>query len=224
MASDAEAEGASDLAVMEVNEYKQKRRTESILDSLDAVQQRDDELSELMAMGEITQQGRDMGVLHTVQAAIEDCRNLLLEYAKANAEKLTDGEGSDGQTHTRYADEYWHGTLDNPIGQVSFHNGGTVDIIGLKHLLGAKMVYTETWTETVSSRHRGDEEVERSATHVIPRYISKRGYRRLMRFLDEEYSLDVVFEDNELETWEYLDIEEDDITVIPEEAWEDQNE
>lgn len=208
--ADAEAGAASDLAVMEVQEYKQKRRLESILDSLDKVEERTDEAWDLYVMGEIDFQARDTIILRAVQAAIDDCRNLLINYAKENAEKTSDKAQDGNQAETRTADPYWHGTLSNPIGWFQYeYVDGKEEFIGLRDILNAKSLYTETWEETVEMRHRADRKRKRQQEHVVPEWVSRRAYRRLTRFLDDEYDLDIAFEEtDDMETWQYQDSRE----------------
>jgi len=76
MASDNhDREPQSDLAVMEANEYKQKRRLERLLDAVDDVQDTADEAWNAYVAGEISQEARNITIQRTVQNAIRESTN-----------------------------------------------------------------------------------------------------------------------------------------------------
>lgn len=84
----------SDLAVMDANEFKQKRRLERILDALHAVEDKADVAWEWYAQGEISEDAKNIMVQRAVQKAIREVYNLLREGRENGAE------------------EYWTGTQD----------------------------------------------------------------------------------------------------------------
>jgi hypothetical protein len=94
-------ERRSDLAVMDANEFKQKRRLERILDSLHAVEDKADVAWEWYAQGEISEDAKNIMVQRAVQKAIREVYNLLREGRENGAK------------------EYWEGT-DDEIGLYSF--------------------------------------------------------------------------------------------------------
>ena len=94
-------ERRSDLAVMDANEFKQKRRLERILDALHAVEDRADIAWEWYAQGEISEDAKNIMVQRAVQKAIREVYNLLREGRENGAK------------------EYWEGT-DTEIGLYKF--------------------------------------------------------------------------------------------------------
>lgn len=94
-------ERRSDLAVMDANEFKQKRRLERILDALHAVEDKADVAWEMYAQGQINEDAKNIMVQRAVQKAIREVYNLLRE-GKENGAK-----------------EYWVGT-DTEIGLYEF--------------------------------------------------------------------------------------------------------
>jgi len=213
MSADADPENMSDLAVMEVNEYKQKRRLESILDALDKVEERADEAWDLYVMGEIDHNARNVMILRAVQSAIDKCRDFLIDYAEDNAERT----GSVRDDGARFRDQYWYGDAENPLGGFQWaHQDGGKAFYGLWNIANADFQYHEQWTETVEMRHRQDQTETRTETYTVPEKTCRRAFRRLNRFLNEEKGLDVAFEDTSMETWDYYDVEEDDIEVVQE--------
>lgn len=94
MASDQPVHGderRSDLAVMDANEFKQKRRLERILDSLHAVEDKADVAWEWYAQGQISEDAKNIMVQRAVQKAIREVYNLLREGKENGAKKYWEG-------------------------------------------------------------------------------------------------------------------------------------
>ncbi|MDR9431867.1 MAG: hypothetical protein RI568_14370, partial [Natronomonas sp.] len=76
----------SDLAVMDANEYKQKRRLERILDGLDGVQDTADEAWSAYVAGEISREAYHIAIHRAVRKAIVECYKLLIDHAREIAD------------------------------------------------------------------------------------------------------------------------------------------
>lgn len=172
----------SDLAVMDVDEYKQKRRLERIYDVHDMVGEiATDSLNE-RAYHDLSSDGEDIAVLHAVQRFIWESYNMLIEYAEGR---------EDGGTE----DKYWTGEgRDNPLGEIRFKNSETVEFWGLKDVLQAKRVYSKTWTETTHPRDMAPREETHENQKTVPRRVSVDAYLLLKEFLEKERDLDLNFE------------------------------
>lgn len=175
----------SDLAVMDAQEYKQKRRLKRILDAHDKVEERREMAKLSLANGNIDKNGVNMAILGAVQEFIRECFNLL----RAHAEE-TDGR-----------DRYWQGDPEAPLGRVEMKRDENDPIIfvGLKDILRAQDVYQESWQVRKSRRHAGPELESESATHTVPERVSMRAFLLAKSFLAEERDMDLSF-DGEVDT------------------------
>lgn len=176
----------SDLAVMEAEEYKQKRRIKRILDAHDKVERLDDKSMEETVKSEISMDARNIMLLRAVKEFIRECYNLLLEYN----ENLAAND----------VDRYWMGDPQDPIGIVPMNREENVVIVGLKDVVHANTFYEEEWTEHEQRRHGPDEDVTKDEVHLFPTDLSWRAHLRLKEFLQQEYDLDLSFESNERDT------------------------
>ncbi len=86
----------SDLAVMDANEYKQKRRLQRILDAHDKVEDMGERAYGQYAEGVISHDGKNIRILRAVQQYIREVYNLLMEY--------------DSELEEDEINEYWVGT------------------------------------------------------------------------------------------------------------------
>lgn len=178
----------SDLAVMDVDEYKQKRRLERILDAMDNVENLDSETLFPYSAGEISQDAKNIIQLRAVQEFIRECYNLL----RRHAEDIDPEEG----------DKFWYGTPENPLGRIRMANGEDVVFYGLRDILHADRFYTETWTETEHPRNMPPREVQKEEQYTVPEEITWAAHLRLKEFLDIHNQLDLSFEDETLEVEE----------------------
>lgn len=189
----------SDLAVMDANEYKQKRRLERILDNLEAVQDNADEAWARYVKGEIDRDARNITIQRAVQNSIDECYKLLKDH-----EREVNGN-----------DDYFVGDPDNPIGAIDVGDGTPIIIQGLKDYLEAPTFQTTTYEETVPRRNMPDETVTRTVDVSMPEWVSYRAFRRLKMFLDDVHDMEISFEemDDNLPNWGF-EADED----IPEDA------
>lgn len=201
-----ERERHSDLAVLEANEYKQKRRLERILDAVDGVQDTADEAWNLYVAGEITREARNITIQRTVQQAIRECYKLLLDHYRT----VTEEDGA--------RDRYWAGDPNNPIGEVSLLGERVARIDGLRDFMDAPTFFERTATEQVPRRNMPDETVTRTIETTMPEQVSYRAYLRLKEFLDDAHDMEISFEemDDSLPNWGFEREEEipDDAVVL----------
>jgi hypothetical protein len=179
----------SDLAVMEANEYKQKRRLERIMDAHDAVEELAAEAFHAWVEGDITDDGKNIILLHGVKQFIREIYNLLWEHLNS----LEDGERS----------KYWHGEEDTPLGVINRESDQPVVFYGLRDVLAADRFYIETVEKQVGTRHGPDQTKTVQKEHTVPEQVSWRAYLLGKQFLDEENDIEVKFEkmDNRLSSF-----------------------
>lgn len=185
----------SDLAVMDANEYKQKRRLQRILDAHDRVEDVAAEAWQDYVDGRIGHDAVNIAIQKAVKKAIRETYNLLVEHA--------DGDGT--------ADRYWAGNGE-PIGTIEFRQADPETIDGLADFLATQELYEETWQEPLPKRHGPDETVTRQASFTVPKGVSWAAYLRLKEFLSQEQDLEIRFEelDDSLPSWGFEEVEEDD--------------
>jgi len=208
MSSDTnDREPQSDLAVMEANEYKQKRRLERLLDAVDRVQDTADEAWNAYVAGEISQEARNITIQRTVQSAIRECYKLLLDHAREQAA----GEGGG-------RDRYWRGDMSDPLGTIELLGSDVATVVGLKDFLEAPTFYDKTVTQSVTHRNMPEETVTQTVETTMPEEISYRAYLRLKEFLDDVHDMEISFEemDDSLPNWGFEREEEvpDDAVVL----------
>lgn len=176
----------SDLAVMDAEEYKQKRRLRRILDARDKVEEKQDNASEMIAEGHLSADGKNIVILHAVQEYIRECYNLLMGYHESD-----DGGRADVQP------DYWSNWK---LGEIDMATTENETFDGLGDVLYAENFYTESWTEQVSTRHGPDQEETYQQQHTVPEEVSMNAYLLLNKFLANETNLDLQFEDDSLPT------------------------
>lgn len=176
MSSRPDHEGRqSDLAVMDAQEYKQKRRLRRLLDAHDHVELVRDQAYGEYADGHISEAGKNIRILQAVQEYIREARGVLLAYSA----ELGEDEYN----------EYWRGVEGDPLGRIRMTHGEDIVFWGLRDVLHAEPLYTESWTTRRSSRH-GAPTVERhSQSRSVPEAVSLAAYNRLNDFLTHERNL-----------------------------------
>lgn len=194
----------SDLAVMDANEFKQKRRLKRILNARQKVEEKADEAEELYVTGKINEDGRNTLVLRAVREYVRQCWNLLIEHVNSKGE-----------------DESLPYFADRTLGHIEFEQEGErIEISGLYDYLNCQTVWVETWIETVEYPQGPDDEQERSTTHSVPLQISWRAFLTLNEFLADVHDLEVRFEemDQTLPSFGFstMDVSEEDRRVIEE--------
>lgn len=190
MASEPQHDGErhSDLAVMDAQEYKQKRRLERILDDLERVPDTANEAWADYVSGEIERDGRNIRIQHAVSDVIEQCNNMLEEYS----EEVEN-------------DEYYKGDEDDPLGEFSIVEDDSVQITGLEDFMESDIFFEATVTVPVKRRNKPPKHVTKTVQCTMPETVSRRAYRRLWKFLHEHHGLDMQFEavevDEHAEPW-----------------------
>jgi hypothetical protein len=192
----------SDLAVMDAQEFKQKRRLKTILDAREKVEEKADTAEELYIKGEIAEVGRQMIVLRAVREYIRECWNLLIEHHEAE-------HGNDDRCE--WLEERPLGTIDLPRdgkGLPVEYKGRRVEIAGLYQLLHCEEIHIEEWRERREYPHGSDEWITQTEEHAIPLSVSWQGYLTLNEFLSHEHDLEVRFEemDDSLPTWGFEEV------------------
>lgn len=174
---------ASDLAVMDAEEYKQKRRLERILDARDKVEEKQDNAAEMVAEGHLSNDGKNIVILHAVQEYIREVYNLLMDYHE-------DAEGNRADVDP----DYWGGWQ---IGSIDMVTDDEVEFEGLGAILYADNFYQESWTEEVTQRHGPDGVETYQQQHTVPEEVSVNAYLLVNKFLANETNLDLEFESTE---------------------------
>jgi hypothetical protein len=178
-----DGERQSDLAVMGVDEYKQKRRLERILDDIDAIGNKSRESWDKYVSGGIDFNGKNVTVQRNVKEAIWDCRQMLEDYA----------ESVDGR------DEYWWGDPNDPIGVIEQYRDPDIVIVGLENFLYQPETWFEEWTESKKPRNLPRETVTRRIEHTVPEVLSRDAASRLLKFLSKERGIELSTEQKEIE-------------------------
>ena len=168
----------SDLAVLDANEYKQKRRLERILDAHDNVEDAAAEARAMFFEGDINRHALNIIVQEAVKRAIRENLNLLLDHA----------EETDGPSR------YWHGDENDPLGYLEREHDHDIMFCGLSDFLDSEWFYYDEWETTRKPRNRPVQTVEHSEELTMPRRVSWAAYRRLKRFLRKEQDLEIQFE------------------------------
>lgn len=194
----------SDLAVMDANEYKQKRRLERILDALDGVQDTADDAWSAYVAGEISREAYHIALHRAVRKAIVECYKLLIDHARS-----VDGGGRD---------HYWKGDPDEPLGVVDLVGEEVAHIDGLQDFFDAPTFFDRTLEERVERRNVPDTTNTRTVECTMPESVSYRAYLRLKEFLDDVHDMEISFEemDDSLPNWGFEKEEEipDDAVVL----------
>lgn len=192
-------ERQSDLAVMDANEYKQKRRLRRILDIHDSVEDAADKLFQLEIEGVISRDARNLGLQKVVQKFIRECWNLLQEY--------------DHEDHPNDPDVW-----GEELGSIRMEHRQDIVFCGLDDFLRSNEFYSESWTEGTTTRHGPNQTQEYSRQYTVPEEVSWEAYLLLRRFLDQVKDVEVKFEalGDDLPSWGFESEEEipDDAVVL----------
>lgn len=212
----------SDLAVMDANEYKQKRRLERILDTRDEVQERIDQATERYYEGVITDDARNIAILNAVQGFIREIHSLLKDHRAEQREALRKATESDEESPAvaealegaakEYRCPYWHGNGGDPLGVIQTEKGSNVVFLGLRDIHEASEIYREQWEEEVDSRHGPNQTQVEEHVYTVPRKISIRAFLLALTFLSDEKGMDIQVEEleNKIPSWGFEEVERDD--------------
>lgn len=198
----------SDLAVMDANEYKQKRRLERILDAHDHVEEAAATAFEELAYGEITEGGKNIVLLQAVKRYIREVWQLLVEHH----------EDSDEDS----MDYLYRSNVGQPLGRIERTRSDDVTFQGLADIVLADVTYRETWTETTRTRHGHVEETRHERQYTVPEDVSWNAYLLTNQFLSSEHDLELRFEelDDSLPTWGYEEVPDEDGTEVHSDAYD----
>lgn len=207
-----EPERQSDLAVMEANEYKQKRRLERILDSIDKVEDKADQAWELFVSGDINHDAKNIMIQRAVKQTVRECYNLLLDYHKEATREAENPRAV--KDNTPDADEYFAPRQENRLGAVEMDWEDDIPIYGLFGFLQSKELYEETWTERAKPRNKPARVERHTAKHTVPESVSWTAFMTLKEFLNSEHDLEIKFEelDDALPTWGFVEVPDEEGT------------
>jgi len=172
----------SDLAVMEVSEYKQKRRLERILDAHDDVEDTyDAAMYGAYVANDVQPEAVPVLLLRSVQQFIRELLHPLKEHARE----------ADGR------DRYWFGDPEKPLGGIHFEHRDDVVFVGLRDVLNADYTYETQWTEQVKPRNMPVTTETHREVHAVPEAVSWKAYERLKEFAAQERGLDLAYDESD---------------------------
>lgn len=213
----------SDLAVLDANEYKNKRRLERLLDAIDNIPDQADRAREQYNHGEIDMHARRIAVQDAVSDAIWEAWNLLKEHEHEQrrqagqalidyyAEHASEDFNSEGwepadikisRLEKAYNvtgrwphSRYFHGHPEVPkLGTIAQENQGDIVVWGLKDFHGLDELWTENWTEREKPFDCPPRTVQRQRNYTVPRDISWKAAIRLKEFLNDQHDMEIQFE------------------------------
>lgn len=201
---DGAGDRQSDLAVMDANEYKQKRRLERILDAMDGVEATADAAYDELVAGQISADAKNIMVQRAVKEAVRESYKLLIDHFRA----VTDNADENGE---QAWDRYWTGDPGDALGVVELDRDDNHFIQGLRDYLEAPTYFVEEWSEQEHPRDMAPQEVTRSREHTMPEDVSWAAFLRLKEFLDEKHDLEISFEemDDSLPVWGFEEVPKD---------------
>lgn len=177
----------SDLAVMDINEFKQKRRLQRILDTHDQVEEHAQNARQQYVAGEISHHARNMTIFNAVRRYIREVTPVLLSSA-GGLDRIT------------YSEEVGQ---DNPIGRVEFEAQQDSVFWTLDDYYNAEEMYFETITEHHTTRHGPDKTMTYEVQHSVPVEASWQAYVLVNIHLAEQQGIEIQME--ELEVDEHAD-------------------
>lgn len=200
-------ERQSDLAVMEAQEFKQKRRLKRLLDAIEKVEEQANEAWAMFVSGEINHDAKNILIQRAVKEAVRESYKLLLDHQREQEEVDKNSE-------------YWVGRRDDPIGVIQQYSTDDIGIYGLRDFLATQEFYQETVTRQVSRRNKPPGTETETVQHSVPEKISWRAFLRLKEFLDDAHDLEISFEelDDALPTWGFEEVPDEEGT---ERYWND---
>lgn len=209
---DRNVDRQSDLAVMDANEYKQKRRLERILDAMDKIEEQSNEAWDRFVAGQINHDAKNIMIQRAVKEAIREAYNLLLAHQKQleSEHEVDELLAQDGGMEWEAMSDYWLARRGDPIGTIEQTHQDDIVIWGLRDFLDTKEFYREEWEEPVKPRNQPAQMEPQSREQSVPETVSWNAALRLKEFLNEEHSLEVKFEEleDELPNWGYREVDE----------------
>lgn len=197
----------SDLAVLDANQYKQRRRLERILDAMDDIVETKRHAKDAYIDGHITSNGRDNLIQDAVTNAIWECWNLLRDHERECQYRAEESESDvDEWPHS----EYLIGHPDrDPLGVIEQVNAEDVVVWGLRDYFDLDELWIETWSEAGRDRSGHVSSVENTVQHSVPMRVSWSAALRLKEFLNDVHDMEVKFEamDNQIPVWGFEEVE-----------------
>jgi len=195
-----EATRQSDLAVMDAQEFKQKRRLKQLLEAHKKVEEKANEAWELFVAGEISHDAKNIMVQRAVKEAIRESYKLLVDHER---------EQREADQHS----EYWAGTTEEPLGRIEQTGGDDIVIYGLADFLQTKEFYREQVVEQTHEPNMPPETQSYTVERSVPEKLSWRAFLRLKEFLDDQHDLEITFEtlDDQTPKWSFEDLPEDEV-------------
>jgi len=167
----------SDLAVMEKQEFQQKRLLSRIIDGRDRFDEIANKARERYIAGDIDIDGRNTLLLYACQDYIETAWTLLLNHSR----------GEDGDSS--YLLEAELGSIEMP------GDNDDVEFNGLYAILTADELYHCEHTSTVSYRHGPDREQTVVESFSVPRSVTREAVRTMDEFLAVEMGIELKVDD-----------------------------
>lgn len=182
----------SDLAVLDANEYKQKRRLERILDAMDDIVEAKRQAKDEYINGHITSNGRDNMLQDAVSNAIWECWNLLRDHEHSKQERAREAdEDEEIWPHS----EYLIGNPDGaPIGVIEQVNNDDIVVWGLRDYFDLDELWIETWSEAARDWGGQISIAENTVQHSVPVRVSWAAALRLKEFLNDVHDMEIQFE------------------------------
>jgi hypothetical protein len=200
----------SDLAVMDANELKQKRRLKRLLDVREKVEQKADEADEFYVAGKIDERARDTMILRAVKEYIRETWTLLLNHAR----EMRENEGRESE----YLETRKLGVLEVGEREIQFE--------GLISVLHAEELYEDYYQQEVVYPQGPNETVTRRVVESVPRSVSWQAFLCLNEFLAEEHGIQLQFEpsDQSIQSFgfETIDVDVEDLDAPTIEELEEQ--
>jgi len=163
----------SDLAVMEAEEYTQKRLLKRLIERRERVTELANEARQRFVAGQIDERGRDTMILYAVHDYVQAGYTLLLNHA----------EGTPAGEHSEYLFERELG--DMQVG------GESVEFSGLYSILATDEVYTRETTRVVEYPQGPPQTVTQTQSKAVPREISWKACRLMDEFLANEHGIEL---------------------------------
>lgn len=163
----------SDLAVMDAEEFTQKRLLKRLLDRRERVTELANEARQHYVAGQIDERGRDTMILYAVQDYITCGWTLLLNHAKSQP-----------------ADQHSEYLFERDLGKMQVLDDSE-PFSGLYDVLATDEVYVRETTKFVEYPQGPPKEVTKRESKAVPRRISWAACRLMDEFLAAEHGIEL---------------------------------
>lgn len=182
--NDRDGSRQSDLAVMDVEEYKNKRLIKRILDMQERVIEQTNHAKAQYIEGEIQREGRNMHVYSAVEDYINVAYGLLSEHKP------------DGLAGIRWDTVF---ATEKPIGVIRFEQEDPVQLWSIADFHYTDEVHFEEWMESYSPRHMQTQYERCTNTVTVPMEASKNAFLLVNQYLAQEWNIAIQTEPKEIE-------------------------